>query len=209
MAKNIIFYYAPQTRAESVLWALEEIGEPYELKTLAFSKQEHKSAAFLKINPFGKLPAMVVDGVVITETAAILAYLGDEYPQKKLAPKMGDAHRGAYLRWLFLIPGVMEPAMMDAHRKIEVKDADRTAAGWPPLSEFVNLLKSTLEKNDYITGNDFYLVDVLISSTLHWTMMWGMVEKNDIFNNYVQRCFDRDGKRRAVKISQDILEKQK
>ncbi len=93
--------------------------------------------------------------------------------------------------------------------KIEVKDADRTTAGWPPLAEFVNLLKSTLEKNDYITGNDFYLVDILIASTLHWTMMWGMVEKNDIFDSYVQRCFDRDGKRRAVKISQDILEKQK
>ncbi len=117
MAKNISFYYAPQTRAETVLWALEEIGEAYELKTLAYSKQEHKSPAFLKINPFGKLPAIVVDGVVITETAAILAYLGDEYGQKKLAPKMGDAQRGAYLRWLFLIPGVMEPAMMDAHRK--------------------------------------------------------------------------------------------
>ncbi|MDI9313066.1 MAG: glutathione S-transferase [Hydrotalea sp.] len=208
MAKEIIFHYAPQSRAETTLWALEELGAPYQMKSYSLPKKEHKKPDFLKINPFGKVPALVVDGVVITESAAILAYLGDEFAAKNLAPKVGDKERGSYFRWLFLLPSVMEPSMMDAHRKIDTAES-ASQSGWPPLADFVALLTATLENNDYIAGKNFTLADVAVASTLNWVMMWGMVQKTELFEKYIAKCFARDAKHRALKISQEILEKQK
>ena len=199
-----MLYYAPQSRAETVLWALEEIGAPYEKTVYDLSKKEHKNPTYLAINPFGKVPTLVVDDVVITECAAILAFLGDEFPEKKLAPKVGDKHRGAYFRWLFIGPSVMEPAMMYAYLKVDNKD-NASAAGWAPLGDVLTLLTDTLKRNQFLSGGDFSMADMAFSSTLSWTMMWGMVPKEKLYEDYVQRCFARPSKERANQISAEIM----
>lgn len=104
MSDEIDFYLAPQTRAVTVLWMLEEAGAPYRMHVLDFDKGEHKQPDYLAIHPMGKVPAIVHKGTVITEGAAICCYLADAYPEAGLAPPIGDLRRGSYLRWLFFVP---------------------------------------------------------------------------------------------------------
>ena len=101
MTDKIVFYHNPQSRGRIVHWMLEEANAPYEVKVVDFEKKEHKSDAYLAINPMGKIPAIVHRGTVITESAAICAYLADAFPAAGLAPALDDPKRGTYLRWLF------------------------------------------------------------------------------------------------------------
>src|SRR5690349_9450669 len=98
MSDPIIFYSNPQSRGRIAHFMLEEVGEPYEMRVLRFDKGEHKSPEYLKVNLMGKVPTIVHKGVVVTEAAAICAYLADAFPQKGLAPALDDPARGTYFR---------------------------------------------------------------------------------------------------------------
>ena len=125
---EITFYTNPQSRGRIVHWLLEELGVPYDMKILDFEKGDHKKPDYLKINPMGKVPAIVHRGVVVTEAAAICTYLADAYPKAGLAPALDDPRRGTYLRWLFFGAGCIEPAIVDklfARPPVERKGARR------------------------------------------------------------------------------------
>ena len=94
MTEEIVFYHNPRSRSQMVHWMLEEAGAPYRIVPIDFEKGEHKAPAFLAINPMGKLPTIVHRGVVVTETAAIIAYIADNFPKAGLAPRAGRC-RGA------------------------------------------------------------------------------------------------------------------
>ena len=113
MTDTIVFYTNPMSRGRIVHWMLEEIGAPYRTELLSFDKNEHKTPAFLAINPMGKVPTIVHRGVVVTEAAAICTYLADAFPKAGLAPAFDDPARGTYLRWMFFGAGCIEPAIID------------------------------------------------------------------------------------------------
>src|SRR5215471_8917490 len=113
MSDEIVFYSNPMSRGRIVHWMLEEIGAPYRFEVVNLEQGEHKKPAFLAVNPMGKVPALVHRGVVITEAAAMCAYLADAFPQAKLAPPTDSPARGTYYRWLFFGAGCVEPAMID------------------------------------------------------------------------------------------------
>lgn len=113
MSDTIKFYHNPMSRGRIVHWMLEEVGAKYEVQVLDFSKKEHKSPAYLAINPMGKVPAIVHKNTVITETAAICAYLADAFPKAALAPRLDDPSRGTYYRWLFFGTACFEAAIID------------------------------------------------------------------------------------------------
>src|ERR1051325_11885885 len=126
---NLTLYHASPSRSSVVLWMLEELGEPYELKLLSLSNGDNMKPDYLAINPMGKVPALKHGDTVITEVAAICTYLADEFPGKKLNIPVGTPRRGVYLKWLFFGPGCMEPAMIDraAPRKEEARRGVRGA----------------------------------------------------------------------------------
>src|SRR5262245_55305721 len=107
-------YYNPKSRAAIAKWMLDECGADYEIVPIDFTKREHKTPEFLKINPAGKLPALVDDEVKIFENAAICLYLGDKFPEAKLAPQIGAPERGRYLSLMVYSTSQLEPAMGDA-----------------------------------------------------------------------------------------------
>src|SRR4030095_11890258 len=113
MADTLVFYTNPMSRGRIVHWMLEEVGAPYRMEILSFDKNEHKAPAYLAINPMGKVPTIVHRGVVVTEAAAICAYLADAFPKAGLAPALDDPARGTYLRWMFFGAGCLEPALVD------------------------------------------------------------------------------------------------
>src|SRR5215510_5872016 len=113
MTEEIVFYHNPQSRSQMAHWMLEEAGATYKIVPIDFAKGENRTPGFLAINPMGKLPTIVHRGVVITETAAIIAYVADAFPAAGSAPAPGDPLRGPYYRWLFFGAGCIEPAVVD------------------------------------------------------------------------------------------------
>lgn len=109
MADELVLYTNPMSRGRVARWMLEEIGEPYKVEVLDYASTM-KGPAFLAINPMAKVPALRHGDTVVTETAAICAYLADAFPQAGLAPPPGDRLRAPYYRWLFFAAGPFEAA---------------------------------------------------------------------------------------------------
>ena len=120
MTKDLVFYTHPRSRSAIVHWMLEEVGAPYRIELKDFGTTM-KAADYLALNRMGKVPAIRHGDTVVTEAAAICAYLADAFPEAGLAPAPQD--RGDYYRWLFFAAGCVEPAMSNH------------AVGWDPAAE--------------------------------------------------------------------------
>ena len=110
---ELTLYHASPSRSSVVMWMLEEVGEPYDVKLIKLSEGDNLKPDYLAINPMGKVPVLKHGDTVITEVAAICTYLADAFPQAKLNVPIGTPRRGVYLKWLFFGPGCLEPAVVD------------------------------------------------------------------------------------------------
>lgn len=198
MSGEIVFYHNPRSRAQMVHWMLHEVGAPFRLVHIDLEKGEHKTPEFLAINPMGKLPTLVHDGTVITETAAIITYLADAFPQAGLAPALGDKRRGTYLRWLFFGAGCFEPALMDTMFKRPPVER-KGAVGYGSYEDTLNALKTMLVPGPYILGDQFSAADVYLGSQLGWATQFGAPGlKEPVFVNYLARITERPAYKRAA-----------
>ena len=187
---DIVFYHNPQSRGRIVHWMLEEVGAPYRIEFLSFEARDHKKPGYLAINPMGKIPAIVHNGVVVTEAAAICAYLADAFPQAQLAPPGPDATRGTYLRWLFFAAGCVEPAIVD--RMLARPPAPRPEAlGYGSYADVMNALEQAIAPGPFILRERFSAADVYLASQLSWGMMVNGIESRATFQAYVARCEER------------------
>ena len=195
MAKLTLYHAAP-SRSSIVRWMLEEIGEPYEIQLLSLSKGENRAPDYLAVNPMGKVPALRHGDAVITEAAAICAYLADEFPRAKLSVPLGDARRGPYLKWLFFGPSCIEPAMMDRAfpRK---EEARRAALGYGDFDTVIKVVADAVARGPYILGEQFTAADVVIGSTLRFGMLFKLLLEQPEFTAYTGRLAQRPALQRA------------
>lgn len=197
MSDSIVFYHSPMSRGRIVHWMLEETGAPYEVKLVRFDRNEHKKPEFLAVNPMGKLPAIVHRGVVVTEAAAICAYLADAFPQAALAPAPTDPARGTYLRWLFFGAGCVEPALID--RMFARPQVERPATlGYGNYDDTLNVLEKAISPGPFILGQTFSAADVYIASGIGWGLQVKSLEPRPAFLAYVERCSQRPAFQRMV-----------
>jgi glutathione S-transferase len=197
---KLTLYHAAPSRSAITLWMLEEIGAPYDIELLKLNENEQLKPAYLAINPMGKVPALKVgDGaasVIVTEVAAICAYLADEFPERKLNVPVGDPRRGAYLRWLFMSPSVIEPAVND--KLFPRKEPPRAGAiGWRELDTVLDIVAKTVAPGPYILGEQFTAADVVVGSLLSWGTMFGFIPKRPEFEPYIARLNARPAANRA------------
>jgi glutathione S-transferase len=179
-----------------MLWLLHELGQPFETEILDIRKGAQKSPGYLKINPFGKVPSIVDDGVAVTESPAICIYLADKYPAAGLAPAPTAPERGEYLRWHFIYSGCIEPAFMDAFMK---RQSPPTAAGWPPFPALLDAVSDALAGKDYLVGNRFSTADVMVGSFLRYSIYdFKAVPERPEYRAYVERLKSRPALRRAL-----------
>jgi glutathione S-transferase len=208
MSESIVFYHHPQSRGRTVHWMLEEAGAPYEVKLVRLDQREHKSPEYLAINPMGKVPAIVHRGTVVTETAAICAYIADALPQAHLAPRSDDPKRGTYLRWLFFCAGCLEPALID--RMFARPQVERPAAlGYGNYEDTLNAMEKALAPGPYVLGEDFSAADVYIGSTIGWCLQVKSIEPRPAFLAYVGRCAERAAHQRMVAQNEAFAERLK
>ncbi len=193
---GLTLYHASPSRSSIVLWILEELGVPYDIKLLKLSEGDNMKPDYLAINPMGKVPALKDGDTVITEVAAICTYLADAFPEKKLNVPIGTPRRGVYLKWLFFGPGCMEPAVIDraAPRKEDVR---RGMLGYGDFDTTMNVVAKAVEKGPWIMGDQFTAADVVIGSHIRWGMIFKMIPERKEFLDYAARIAARPAAQRA------------
>lgn len=197
MSKDLIFYTNPRSRGRIVRWMLEEVGAPYETEILEFGTTM-KAPAYLAINPMGKVPAIRHGEAVVTECAAICAYLADAFPESGLAPPPAD--RASYYRWLFFAAGPLEAAILNTSMGFVVPEDREMTAGYGNLTRVLNALESAIAGRPYITGQNFTAADVYVGAQVSWGMSFGTIEPRDSFAAYAARVTDREAYRRANEL---------
>ncbi len=203
MSEPITFYYNPMSRGRIVHWMLEEVQANYEIKFMDWKKNDHKAPEFLKLNPMGKIPAIVHRSTVITESAAICTYLADAFPAANLAPALTDPARGTYYRWLFFAASCIEPAMMDKKFPRAGK-AEPSHLGYGSYDDTFNTLEKVVASG-FILGKNFSAADLYVSSQIGWALMNKDLEPKPAFVNYVKVCNDRPGFKRFTEKADTLM----
>ena len=204
MSDDLIFYTNPMSRGRIVRWMLEEVGEPYQTEILDYATTL-KSPEYLAVNPMGKVPAISHGGVVVTEAAAICAYLADAFPAKGLAPPLGDKRRGPYFRWLFFGAGPVEQATSVRSLGIEIAPEQKRMMGFGDYADMLNGMESAISGRDYILGDEFSAADVYFGSQVGWGLQFGSIEKRPAFERYNERLQSRPAFKRASQIDDALL----
>lgn len=201
MADDPIFYTNPQSRGRIVRWMLEEVGTDYRTEVLEYGTTM-KSPEYLAINPMGKVPALRHGDVVITETAAICAYLADAFPEAGLAPPMQA--RGAYYRWLFFAAGPLEAAVTARSLNFEPPANMRGRVGYGSFGQVMDTLEAAVAGGDYLAGKRFSAADVYAGSHIGWGLKYESIEKRPAFVDYWSKIGNRDAYRRANELDEAL-----
>jgi glutathione S-transferase len=193
---RITLHYSPQTRATGTRVLLEELAAPYDLHVLNMKAGEQRQAAYLAINPLGKVPAVSHRGALVTEQVAIIIYLADLFPQAGLAPAAQDPGRGPYLRWIAFYGSCFEPALVD--RSLNREPTPAMQSPYSDYDTMLGALQGQLAQGPYLLGERLTAADILWGIALSWTMMFGLVPKTDVLTRYSQRITSRPAFQRVT-----------
>jgi len=207
MSDELVFYTNPMSRGRVVRWMLEEVGQPYRTQLLDYGTSM-KSPEYLAINPMGKVPALRHGDAVVTECAAICAYLADAFPAAGLAPPSGDPLRGSYYRWLFFGAGPLEAAWTNQALGFVVPPDRERMAGYGNFNAVLNALDGVLTGSPYLVGDTFTAADLYISANLGFGLQFGMIDKRPTFVSYVDRLSSRPAAVRAKEIDDALMPKE-
>ncbi|PJI42754.1 MAG: glutathione S-transferase [Rhizobium sp.] len=191
---DLTLYTNPMSRGRIARWMVEETGQPYDTVIVPFGPAM-KSADYRAVNPMGKVPAVRHGDVVVTECAAICAYLADTFPEAKLAPP--NPQRGSYYRWLFFAAGPLEAAVSNRSLGFEVPDERRRMIGYGSFEDVMDTLEMAVSTNPFVAGQAFTAADVYVGSHIAWGLQFGSIEKRQAFADYLARVSDRPAFQRA------------
>lgn len=191
---DLTFYTNPQSRGRIVRWMLEEVGEPYETEIIAYDQM--KSAGYLAINPMGKVPAIRHRGHVVTECAAICAYLADVFPGAGLAPR--EDEKADYYRWFFYAAGPVEAAISNKAMGWEPTPERERMFGYGNFDKVVAVLDELFSLRDYVCGERFTAADVYVGSHIMFAMQFGMLPERESFSRYRERLTGREAWKRGT-----------
>jgi glutathione S-transferase len=205
MTDTLTFYTNPMSRGRIVRWMLEEVGEPYETELLDYGTSM-KAPEYLAVNPMGKVPAIRHGSTVVTEAAAICAYLADIFPDRGLAPPSGNPRRGPYYRWLFFAAGPLEAAVTGKALGLLAPPDKSGMAGYGTFDQVMDTLEKAVSAGPYLCGEQqFSAADVYVGSQIGWGMMFGTIDKRPAFADYVGRLQSRPAAIRARELDDALM----
>jgi glutathione S-transferase len=197
----LTFYTNPQSRGRIVRWMLEEIGQPYETVVVGYGP-EMKAAEYRAINPMGKVPALVQDGKVVTECAAICAWLAETFPEAGL---QGD-DRASFLRWMFFAAGPLESAVTNRALEVTVPAEKTGFVGYGSFDLVVDTLEGALSGKDWLGGSAFSGVDVYVGAQVIWGLQFKTLPDRPAFAAYRDRLVARPAYGRATALDDALVE---
>ena len=198
---DLIFYHNPQSRGRIVRWLLEEVGQPYETEIIPYDQL--KSERYLAIHPLGKVPAIKHKGHVLTECAAICAYLADAFPDAGLGPSADE--KADYYRWLFYAAGPLEAAISNQAMGWQVPPERERMFGYGNFDKAIAAVDELFTLRDYVCGDRFTAADVYVGSQIMFPMQFGMLPERDSFLRYRDRLHQRPAYNRANEIDEKII----
>jgi glutathione S-transferase len=194
MADELTLYTHPQSRGRIARWALEEAGAAYETQVVEYGTTM-KGEDYLGINPMGKVPAIVHNGHIVTECAAICAYLAEAFPEAGLAPTADE--RADYYRWLFFAAGPVEHAVTNNVAQFVPSPDQGRMFGYGSFDATVDVLEKAVSAHPYIAGDRFTAADIYVGSAVGWGTMFGTLPKRQAFLDYFARLSAREAFQRA------------
>lgn len=189
-------YFHSMSRAVTTHWMLMELEAEHEQIVVDLMSGEGSTPQFRAINPMGKIPVLVDGDVVVTEVAAICAYLADKFPEKRLAPSLGSSERGRYYRYLFVPGTTLEP--MFTFNLLKVKDYPASSVGFGDLERCLATIESMTPETDWALGDQFTAADVVFGGTLDFALQLGWLESpTSKVSSYVRRIKGRPAYRQS------------
>lgn len=188
----LTLFHAPRSRSTRFLWLLEELGADYAVKTVDVYRSVSNTGARDPANPHphGQVPALLDDGVLVTESAAIALYLTDKFPAAGIGPVVGDPKRGPYLSWLAYYAGVLEPCVVNLWKQRQDDEDKKT------YQLLDDRLRTTLEKAPWLLGDDFSAADILFISLLQFARQ--MLPPHVVYDDWLARANARPALARAL-----------
>lgn len=196
---ELTFYTNPMSRGRIVRWMLEETGQPYRTEIVPFGAPM-KSHEYRAVNPMGKVPSIRHGETVVTECAAICAYLADAFPEAGLAPPVNE--RGNYYRWLFFAAGPLEAATSNRALGFEVPADRQRMIGYGSYEDVMDTLEYAVSQQAYVAGDRFTAADVYVGSHIGWGLHTGSIEKRPAFGTYLARVGNRPAATRAAALDE-------
>ena len=186
---RITLYHSPQTRSTGALVLVEELGADVDVVVLDMKAGEQRRPAFLAVNPLGKVPALLDGDALVTEQVGIFLFLAERFPERGLAPAVGDPLRGPYLRWMTFYGSSFEPACVD--RAMQREPGSRAMSPYGDYDTVIRTVTDQLARGPYLLGDRFSAADVLWGGALGWLTLFGIVEKTPVVAAYVERVTSR------------------
>ncbi|MDQ0590532.1 glutathione S-transferase family protein [Variovorax paradoxus] len=177
-------YFDPQSRSQVAKWMLDEAGVEYEIVPTLIREKAHKKPDYLKINPSGKLPALVDGRSRVFENAAICMYVAEKFPQARLAPSVGSPERGRYLSLMVYSTAQLEPSMGDSLLGLH---SNNSARGWTHFEQAKDAVERELGYGPYLFGAQFTAADVMIGSMFIWHRAFGGRSNRPKIDAYIDR----------------------
>jgi glutathione S-transferase len=198
---ELIFYTNPQSRGRIIRWMLEEVGQAYDTDIIPY--EEMKSGRYLAVNPMGKVPAIKHRGHVVTECAAICAYLADAFPLANRGAR--EDERADYYRWLFYAAGPVEQAFTNQVAGFQVTPERERMFGYGNYDRVVSVLDELFSLRDHVCGDRFTAADIYVGSQIMFPMQFGMLPERESFVRYRDRLQSRDAYKRATEIDEKVI----
>ncbi|MFN3348994.1 glutathione S-transferase family protein [Pseudorhodoplanes sp.] len=204
MSDELVLYTNPMSRGRVTRWMLEEVGAPYRVEILDYGTTM-KAPAYLAINPMGKVPAIRHNGKVVTENAAICAYLAETFPAAGLAPRPSE--RADYYRWLFFAAGPLEYAATNHAFGLTPPPERAAAVGYGSYAAALDTLEYAVTRMPFIAGDRFTAADLYVGALLGYSMQFGTIEKRPAFEMYHAKVADRPAAKRAAQLDDAAMPK--
>ena len=196
-------YFNPMSRAVTTDWMLKELDIKYEQIDVDFTANTSELLELRRINPMGKLPTFVDGKTVITEVAAICAYLADKYPEKELAPKTNSVHRASYYRYLFIAGNTIEPALTLA--AYDIAHPNPATAGWGDISRVMSTIELMTPESGWALGEQFTAADIVFGGLLDSSMTFGTLKASPKVAAYIARIRQRSAYKAAHQVFADLI----
>jgi glutathione S-transferase len=202
MADELVFYTNPMSRGRIARWMLEETGVPYTTEIMGFDGAI-KAPDYLAVNPMGKVPAIRHGKTIVTECAAICAYLAETFPDSGLAPLPEE--RGSYYRWMFFAAGPLEAAVTNRALGFQTPPDKSRMAGYGSYADVMDTLEKAVSTTPFIAGSRFTAADVYVGSHIGWGLGFSTIDKRPAFADYLARVTDRPGYKSANALDDEAM----
>jgi glutathione S-transferase len=206
MSADLILYSNPMSRGRIARWMLEEVGQPYAIEYLDYGTTM-RSPDFLKINPMGKVPTLCHGDAIVTEAAAICAYLAATFPDAGLEAERGTPAYADYLRWLFFVAGPLEAAVTSKALGLLAPPEKRAMVGYGDYESVMGTLEHALVGKTFIAGDRFTAADLYVGAHIGWGMQFGMIEPRPAFAAYRDMVEARPAFQRAKALDDEALQR--